>query len=105
MGVSFEEYTIPMIYETISDAKTRNPVRGWRPTYNAIDCHDLTEYDAICGGDLMSCNFGDEEGVFADLMRFLVRMRGALTPPPRMDAPVTKMPLEREHAISKNSTA
>jgi hypothetical protein len=25
-------------------------------------------------------------------MRFLVRMRGALTPPPRMDEPVMKMP-------------
>ena len=36
-----------------------------------------------------------EEGVtvYADLIRFLVRMRGALTPPPRMDEPVTKMPL------------
>lgn len=28
-------------------------------------------------------------------MRFLVRMRGALTPPPRMDAPVTKIPLSK----------
>lgn len=27
-------------------------------------------------------------------MRFLVRMRGALTPPPRMDEPVKKIPLE-----------
>ena len=26
-------------------------------------------------------------------MRFLVRIRGALTPPPRMDVPVMKMPL------------
>jgi hypothetical protein len=26
-------------------------------------------------------------------MRFLVRMRGALTPPPRMDEPVMRMPL------------
>lgn len=25
-------------------------------------------------------------------MRFLVRMRGALTPPPRMEEPVMKMP-------------
>ena len=49
-------------------------------------------------------DFGDEAGVCADLMRFLVRMRGALTPPPRMDAPVTKMPLEREHAIRENRT-
>ena len=27
-------------------------------------------------------------------IRFLVRMRGALTPPPRMDVPVIKMPLQ-----------
>ena len=27
-------------------------------------------------------------------MRFLVRIRGALTPPPRMDVPVMKMPLD-----------
>jgi hypothetical protein len=27
-------------------------------------------------------------------MRFLVRMRGALTPPPSMDVPVIKIPLE-----------
>jgi hypothetical protein len=26
-------------------------------------------------------------------MRFFVRMRGALTPPPRMDEPVMKIPL------------
>ena len=52
----------------------------------------------------MNCDFGDKAGVCADLMRFLVRMRGALTPPPRMDAPVTKIPLEREHPISKHRT-
>ena len=34
-----------------------------------------------------------EQVDYADLMRFLVRMRGALTPPPRMDEPVTKIPL------------
>jgi hypothetical protein len=28
-------------------------------------------------------------------MRFLVRMRGALTPPPRIEEPVMKMPLRR----------
>ena len=39
-----------MIYETMSDAKTRKPERGWRQTYNAIDCHNFAEYDAICGG-------------------------------------------------------
>jgi hypothetical protein len=27
-------------------------------------------------------------------MRFLVRMRGALTPPPRIDEPVIKIPLK-----------
>jgi hypothetical protein len=34
----------------------------------------------------------------AHLMRFFVRMRGARTPPPRMDAPVTKMPLRAASA-------
>jgi hypothetical protein len=29
-------------------------------------------------------------------IRFLVRMRGALTPPPMMEEPVMKMPLLRE---------
>lgn len=28
-------------------------------------------------------------------IKFLVRIRGALTPPPRMDDPVMKIPLER----------
>lgn len=27
--------------------------------------------------------------------KFLVRIRGALTPPPRIDAPVVKMPLNK----------
>ena len=29
-------------------------------------------------------------------IRFLVRIRGALTPPPRMEDPVMRMPLEKK---------
>lgn len=51
MGASFEEYTIPIIYETMSDAKTRKLVTGVeRPTYDSIDRHNFAEYDATCGG-------------------------------------------------------
>jgi hypothetical protein len=49
----------------------------------------------LYAGDTLAGLCSEEgAGVYADLMRFLVRMRGALTPPPRMDEPVTKMHLE-----------
>jgi hypothetical protein len=48
------------------------------------------------GGHFSRLCFEEGAGVYADLMRFLVRIRGALTPPPRMDEPVTKMPLGGE---------
>jgi hypothetical protein len=35
------------------------------------------------------------------LMRFLVRMRGARTPPPRMEVPVMKMPLREKVSIDQ----
>jgi hypothetical protein len=38
--------------------------------------------------------------VATDLMRFLVRIRGARTPPPRMDEPVTKIPLRLYQPMS-----
>ena len=48
------------------------------------------------GGHFSRLCFEEGAGVYADLMRFLVRIRGALTPPPRMDEPVTNMPLGRD---------
>jgi hypothetical protein len=36
-------------------------------------------------------------------IRFLVRMRGALTPPPRMEVPVMKMPLRLVLALMDRS--
>jgi hypothetical protein len=32
-------------------------------------------------------------------IRFFVRMRGARTPPPRIEEPVMKIPLERERNV------
>lgn len=59
-------------------------------THDTVDGYDFTEDDA---GSL-----GSAGGLFglvgAYLIRFLVLMRGALTPPPRMDEPVTKIPLQ-----------
>ena len=62
-------------------------------THYTVDCHDFAEDDTVCGGHFSRLCFEEGTGVYADLMRFLVRIRGALTPPPRMDEPVTKMPL------------
>jgi hypothetical protein len=33
-------------------------------------------------------------------MRFLVRIRGALTPPPRIEVPVIKIPLRKGEVVS-----
>jgi hypothetical protein len=38
-------------------------------------------------------------------IRFLVRIRGALTPPPRMEEPVMKMPLFDGHVESATSVS
>lgn len=38
-----------------------------------------------------------------NLIRFFVEMRGARTPPPSIDDPVTKIPLTRESEISQVS--
>ena len=66
---------------------------GRGPTHYTVDCHDFAEDDTVCGGHFSRLCFEEGACVYADLMRFLVRMRGALTPPPRMDEPVTKIPL------------
>ena len=64
-------------------------------THYAIDSHDFTENDAGGGvGGARSARVSRANNILADLMRFLVRIRGARTPPPMMDEPVTKIPLK-----------
>ena len=41
---------------------------------------------------ILRIRFGDEERGYE--IKFLVRIRGAFTPPPRIDVPVMKIPLE-----------
>ena len=64
-------------------------------TYHSVYGHDFAENDTR--PDRMSiCHaVGDLTHRRTHLIKFLVRIRGALTPPPRMDAPVTKIPLQR----------
>jgi len=47
MGSSFEEYTIPIIWETMS--KTVQMRKDGSRTHDAIDCHDFAEDDAVGG--------------------------------------------------------
>ena len=65
--------------------------KGGGNAHNAIDGHDFTEDDA--GMRVVSELAFFLECRATDLMRFLVRIRGARTPPPRIDEPVTKIPL------------
>jgi hypothetical protein len=58
-------------------------------TYYSVDCNDFTKDDTADGSDM-----NDKTVVpNAYLMKFLVVIRGALTPPPRIDVPVVKIPL------------
>ena len=93
MGTSFAEYTIPIIWGNLMRKRKIGLEKGRGPTHYTVDCHDFTEDDTVCGGHFSRLCFDEGAGVYADLMRFLVRIRGALTPPPRMDEPVTKIPL------------
>ena len=49
MGASFEEYTIPIIWTTMSKTSGESGEEVG-PTYDAIDCHDFAEDDAIRRG-------------------------------------------------------
>ena len=60
---------------------------------DTVDGDDFTEDDAE--GVLVLEGL---RGHAAHLMRFLVLILGARTPPPRMDAPVTKIPLQSPFA-------
>ena len=59
-------------------------------THNTVDGHNLTEDDTTRN----ELRLTGEQATY--LMRFLVLMRGALTPPPNIDAPVMKIPLQEE---------
>lgn len=59
---------------------------------DAVNRDDLAEDDAATDYKHRRTT---ERKVTTDLIRFFVLIRGALTPPPRMDAPVTKIPLRR----------
>jgi hypothetical protein len=52
---------------------------GKGPTHYAIDCHDFAEDDTLRGGHFSRLCFEEGTGVYADLMGFLIRMRGVLT--------------------------
>lgn len=58
---------------------------------DAVDSHDFAEDDATSEGSAVLEVV--MRAAVAHLIRFLVRIRGALTPPPRMDEPVMNMPL------------
>jgi hypothetical protein len=62
-----------------------------RPTYNAVDGHDFTEDNTNKENQTEGLVEGDPEDTY--LMRFFVRIRGARTPPPNIDAPVRNIPL------------
>jgi hypothetical protein len=67
-------------------------------THDAVDGDDLAEDDAFSP----SQNRGWYEGAEGetDLMRFLVVILGVRTPPPRIDEPVTKIPLLKPKMMS-----
>ena len=63
--------------------------REERTADDAVDADDLAEDDTA-----PRCEYGEERREHrTDLMRFFVRIRGARTPPPRMEEPVTQIPL------------
>lgn len=61
-------------------------------THDAVDGHDFAENDTI---QLMSSQ-RYYQYLATDLIKFLVLIRGARTPPPRMDEPVMKIPLGQQ---------
>lgn len=60
-----------------------------KQTHNAVDSHNFAEDDARRSWS----GKGRARRETAYLIKFLVRIRGARTPPPRMDEPVMKIPL------------
>lgn len=66
-----------------------------RGTYDSVDGDDFAENDAEgreCAVSwLVFCESEQREGLH--LMRFLVVILGARTPPPRIEEPVMKIPL------------
>ena len=64
--------------------KRKIGLRG--PTHYTIDCHDFAD-DTVCGDTLAGCV--SRKG---QVSMILGPYAGALTPPPRMDEPETKMP-------------
>ena len=77
---------MPMIYDMSEDvAEARR-----KQTYNAVDGDDFAEDNARKGRSGRRRARGTNA---AYLIKFLVRIRGARTPPPRMEEPVMKIPL------------
>ena len=70
-------------------------VRGesGREAYDSVDGDDFAKDDAARVGLLALASGEKEKSTRTDLIKFLVVMRGALTPPPSMEAPVTRIPL------------
>lgn len=62
--------------------------------YHPVDGDNFAENDTE-GGDTVSCLLvkSSRYGKLGYLIKFLVEMRGVFTPAPRMDEPVTKIPL------------
>jgi len=97
-----------MIWGTMSRPLTKEKAEreGVDNTDHAIDGHDFTKYNAETWV-VSEWAFPPEghSSVVADLMRFLVRMRGARTPPPMMEEPVRKIPLQcNEHQKRSEKT-
>lgn len=72
-----------------------------RLTHNTIDGHDFTENNTANG---LQFAVSYEVSRASHLIKFLVAILGALTPPPIIEAPVMKIPLRRVCATSALET-
>ena len=66
----------------------------WLTADDAVDADDLAEDDTAANERIYQLtSYHQAQRQSAYLIKFFVRIRGARTPPPRIDAPVTNIPL------------
>ena len=95
MGVSFAEYTMPIIYD-VGCLGLIDAIGSWGGgTHDSVYGDDFAEDDAGVRFQFqLQLLCGRRDGGGGEyLIKFLVVIRGALTPPPRIEAPVMNMPL------------